>query len=84
MITVIGKTYSLETQRVLDYLAKNDVMFQFIDLDFETDEDVSYWHWLKANKIIAIPVVKCGADFVVGDNLELIERLITNCGACAE
>ncbi len=76
MITVIGKTYSLETQCVLDYLTKNDVVFQFIDLDFETDEELSYWHWLKANRIITIPVIKYDDEFVVGDDLPLIDKLI--------
>ncbi len=77
MVIVIGKTYSLETKRVLDYLTEMNVAFEYVDLEFEDDEDVSYRHWLKANKIIAIPVVKCGAEFVVGDNLQLINQLIT-------
>ncbi len=76
MVIVIGKKYSLETKRILDYLTEMNVAFDYIDLEFEEDEDLPYRHWLKANKIITIPVVKCGTEFVVGDNLQLIDKLI--------
>ncbi len=80
MVIVIGKAYSLETQRVLDYLKQTNVEFEYVDLEFETDEELSYNLWLKANKIIALPVVKCGDAFVVGDDLTLVARLIKQHG----
>lgn len=74
MWQVIGKAYSLETIKTLDYFKEKAIAVDFIDL--ELDENAEYWHdWLKFHKIIYIPVVLHKGYFAVGFDVKAFEAL---------
>ncbi len=74
MIQVIGKEFSSQTRFVRTYLDNKGVSYEYIDIDF--DEDIRIW--LKMNKVMGLPVVKSGSSFIVGKNIEALEKLINN------
>ncbi len=76
MIIVLGKSYSHETQRVINYFKQKKIDFNWIDLELDREGGEDYRHWMKANKIIGLPVVIANDKFVVGDDVELIEKLL--------
>lgn len=63
MLELIGKEFSTETRRARAYLEERGIDHRFIDVDF--DEDAL--NWLKAHKIMGLPVLRCGSLFVVGE-----------------
>lgn len=74
MWIVIGKAYSIETNKTLAYFKEKDIEVQFIDL--ELDPEAEYWHdWLKSHKIIYIPVVLHQNYFAVGYDVKAFEAL---------
>jgi glutaredoxin len=76
MIKVIGKTYSLETQKILDYAKHQELAIDYIDLEIHPDAEK--WHlWLKRHKIRGIPVILYNNHFAVGYDLDAFEKLRT-------
>ena len=72
MWQVIGKKYSVETRCVTTYLDERKIPYTNIDL-----EDDPIWEaWLKMHKIITLPAIRKAGYFVVGCDIEAIERLI--------
>lgn len=66
---LIGKEFSKETIEARKILTDKGIDFKFVDIDFEEHA----LHWLKANKITALPVLKKDDRFVVGvKDMELL------------
>ncbi len=76
MITVLGKSYSRETQRVISYFKQKKIDFNWIDLELDRESGEDYRHWMKANKIRGLPVIIANDKFVVGDDVALIEKIL--------
>ncbi len=79
MYTIIGKTYSLETNNLKEYLQKKNISFDYIDLETNKEHAEQYKQWLAANKIITIPVLKKGRFYMCGSNKERIDEFIKKC-----
>ncbi len=76
MVTILGKSYSKETQRVISYFRQKKIAFNWIDLELNRESGEDYLNWMKANKIGGLPVVIANDKFVVGDDVELIEKML--------
>lgn len=77
MLIVIGKTYSIETNKTRALLDLENRPYRYIDL--EDDPDKAYWlGWVKSNKILSIPVVLLQEThcFVVGHDPEALKKLL--------
>ncbi len=72
MLELIGREFSKETSQVKKILDSMGTEYRFIDIDFNED----YLKWIKANKIISLPVVKKGKLFIVGNNMDALRSLI--------
>lgn len=73
MFLLIGREFSLQTNKLKARLEGEKIQYKFIDIDFD-----EYWNsWLKEKKIIGIPVLKTGRFFCVGYNKSAIDRLIS-------
>ncbi len=73
MLRLLGKEFSKKSIKVRKFLDNKGIDYEFVDIDF--DEDAL--NWIKMNKIISLPVLINGKLFVVGDNEEMILKLIS-------
>ncbi len=64
MLELIGKEFSVETVKAKQFLDSKGIAYTFIDIDFEEN----YSDWIKANKIMGLPVLKKDDKFIVGFN----------------
>ncbi len=72
MLELIGKEFSLETIKAKEFLDSKGIDYKFIDIDFEEE----YLDWIKANKIMGLPILKKDKQFVVGFNKNTILNFI--------
>ncbi len=77
MLTLIGKKYSKETQAVITLLKDSKLDFEYIDLEVDKKKAPAYIQWIKANKIITIPVLKKGEYYYCGSNQERIRTFLS-------
>jgi hypothetical protein len=74
MFKVIGKAYSIETQKILAYAKAQELTVDYIDLEVHPDAD--YWQlWLKSHKILGIPVILYKNNFAVGYDVDAFLNL---------
>ncbi len=77
MLELIGKEFSLETIKAKAFLDSKGIAYKYIDIDFEED----YLDWIKAHKIMGLPVLKKDNEFVVGFNsktIDLLRSMVSN------
>jgi len=61
-VLVIGKEYSLSSQKLRKLLDENGLPYSFIDLDFHKE----YQDLIKFHRILSIPVLFIGDHWIVG------------------
>ncbi len=74
MLKLIGKEFSLETNKVRETLEKLNVDYQYLDYELYEGDDLK--NFVKMNKIKALPILIYGQDFVVTHDESFIRKFL--------
>ncbi len=73
MIKLIGREFSKQTLDLKALLEKRGLKYEFVDIDFNEEAR----EWVKLHKIMGLPVLIKGNNFIVGENKEAIEKILS-------
>lgn len=71
---VIGKAYNRSTQQLMALLDNLNCPYTFSDIDFNLDAR----NFINSHKILSIPVLIMGEDFIVGFEEKACKTFITS------